>query len=333
MSDQKPVGFMWKTVLGIWLCGALIYLQMGGFEELQSLLGKPSTPSEQAAMESPQAAKDAARSAPPPVSAPSPVPKPAKSRQAGETGQPPAVAEAASSRLPSVDVARAEASGEVVIAGSAEPGWTVRVENGSQTLGQTQADGSGSWVLMPDKPLSPGEHSLSVIATSPDGRPPLRGANSATIKVPERNLEKNKIVENAERRAVAGVEDAKPVDPRPRAEAGASGSEPSKSEAPKIEAPSPAATPGSRTLTTESLKSGQALASREEGRRSEAGRRKGRRPARRRYVTVNPGDSLWRIARKYYGRGASYNQIYRFNRDQINDPDRIYPNQRFLLSR
>ncbi|MFB9970799.1 LysM peptidoglycan-binding domain-containing protein [Pseudoroseomonas cervicalis] len=48
-------------------------------------------------------------------------------------------------------------------------------------------------------------------------------------------------------------------------------------------------------------------------------------------MTVQPGHSLWRIARGTYGRGTRYTVIYRANRDQIRDPNRIYPGQIFTL--
>jgi nucleoid-associated protein YgaU len=48
-------------------------------------------------------------------------------------------------------------------------------------------------------------------------------------------------------------------------------------------------------------------------------------------VTVQPGNSLWRIARRVYGSGFLYVQLYDANRDQIRDPDLIYPGQVFTL--
>nr|WP_246499454.1 LysM peptidoglycan-binding domain-containing protein [Azospirillum soli] len=50
-----------------------------------------------------------------------------------------------------------------------------------------------------------------------------------------------------------------------------------------------------------------------------------------RKVVVQPGNSLWRIARSTYGHGVQYTQIYQANRDQIRDPDLIYPGQIFAL--
>ena len=48
-------------------------------------------------------------------------------------------------------------------------------------------------------------------------------------------------------------------------------------------------------------------------------------------VVVQPGNSLWRIARRTFGRGIQYTVIYEANRDQIRDPDLIYPGQIFAL--
>ena len=50
-------------------------------------------------------------------------------------------------------------------------------------------------------------------------------------------------------------------------------------------------------------------------------------------IVVQPGDSLWRIARRIHGAGMAYTLIYEANRDQIRDPDLIYPGQVFNLTR
>jgi nucleoid-associated protein YgaU len=46
---------------------------------------------------------------------------------------------------------------------------------------------------------------------------------------------------------------------------------------------------------------------------------------------VQPGNSLWRIARRTYGEGLRYSVIYEANRQQIRDPDLIYPGQVFAI--
>jgi nucleoid-associated protein YgaU len=48
-------------------------------------------------------------------------------------------------------------------------------------------------------------------------------------------------------------------------------------------------------------------------------------------VVVQPRQSLWRIARHIYGRGMRYTLIFEANRDQIRDPNLIYPGQVFTL--
>jgi hypothetical protein len=46
---------------------------------------------------------------------------------------------------------------------------------------------------------------------------------------------------------------------------------------------------------------------------------------------VRRGNSLWVIARQIYGKGFRYTAIYSANRDQIRDPNLIYPGQTFKL--
>ncbi len=48
-------------------------------------------------------------------------------------------------------------------------------------------------------------------------------------------------------------------------------------------------------------------------------------------VVVQPGNSLWRIARRAYGGGVYYTEIYGANRAQILDPDMIFPGQILAL--
>ena len=48
-------------------------------------------------------------------------------------------------------------------------------------------------------------------------------------------------------------------------------------------------------------------------------------------ITVQPGNSLWRIARRIYGRGIMYIDIYKKNNHLIKDPNLIYPGQVFSL--
>ncbi|NLI97864.1 LysM peptidoglycan-binding domain-containing protein [bacterium] len=50
---------------------------------------------------------------------------------------------------------------------------------------------------------------------------------------------------------------------------------------------------------------------------------------------VISGDCLWKIANSVavYGNASKWPQIYEANKDQIRDPDLIYPNQVFKIPR
>ena len=39
--------------------------------------------------------------------------------------------------------------------------------------------------------------------------------------------------------------------------------------------------------------------------------------------TVKKGDCLWKIAKRFYGNGASYKKIFNANRDKISNPNKI----------
>ena len=45
------------------------------------------------------------------------------------------------------------------------------------------------------------------------------------------------------------------------------------------------------------------------------------------FYTIVKGDSLWKIAKKYYGDGNKYPTLFEANREVIKDADLIYPGQ------
>jgi len=77
--------------------------------------------------------------------------------------------EQAKSARPSFDVVRAEPTGEVIMAGRAEPGWSVTVESEGKAIGRAVADNNGEWVMEPSVPLGKGEHSLQLKSQPPKG--------------------------------------------------------------------------------------------------------------------------------------------------------------------
>lgn len=46
---------------------------------------------------------------------------------------------------------------------------------------------------------------------------------------------------------------------------------------------------------------------------------------------VQPGDTLWAIAKKYYGNGNQYPKIVNANKDKIKNPNLIYPGQKLVI--
>jgi nucleoid-associated protein YgaU len=47
--------------------------------------------------------------------------------------------------------------------------------------------------------------------------------------------------------------------------------------------------------------------------------------------TVQPGDSLSKIAKRFYGDANSYMKIFEANRNELKDPDKIRPGQQLLI--
>jgi len=47
--------------------------------------------------------------------------------------------------------------------------------------------------------------------------------------------------------------------------------------------------------------------------------------------TVASGDTLWAIARRYYGNGAEYSKIFEANKGTIDNPNRIFPGQVLVI--
>jgi nucleoid-associated protein YgaU len=46
---------------------------------------------------------------------------------------------------------------------------------------------------------------------------------------------------------------------------------------------------------------------------------------------VVAGDTLSRIAKKYYGKAGDYMKIFEANKDKLKDPDKIFPGQELII--
>lgn len=49
------------------------------------------------------------------------------------------------------------------------------------------------------------------------------------------------------------------------------------------------------------------------------------------YYTIESGDTLSGIAKRYYGNAMAYTKIFEANKEVIQDPDKIYPGQKIFI--
>jgi nucleoid-associated protein YgaU len=264
---------------------------------------------------------------------------------------------------PSFDVVRVGPGGDAVIAGRAAPGAEVRVSDGATLLGAARADARGEWVIVPEKKIEPGERQLSLVAIQPGSGEAVKAEAEVVLSVPKR--------ETGAATSLAVLLPTRPEGgaralqlPGDKAGPGnALGLEVVEYDAAGQVALSGHGTPGSRVQLYLDDKPLAAAEVGPDGRwtaRPEGAVASGRHTLRLdelgaagkvasrlavpfqraepppnagpgEWVTVQPGHSLWRIARQTYGSGLRYAEVYAANTQQIADPDLIYPGQIFKL--
>lgn len=281
-----------------------------------------------------------------------------------QNGAPTATApQTPASDRPSFDIVRINPKGDAVIAGRAVPGSEVEVRDGDKTVGKVTADSRGEWVLVPEQPLTPGAHSLNLIArlngetkTSESdvvlvvpepgkdvaGREgesgalalgvPREGGSARLLQSPGARAPKGKLAveiidfDQNGRTTVSGQS-------KPGAEvrlfldghAVGSGRADANGEW-QVTLSKPLAT-GSHRLKVEQVEGNRVADSVEVAfQRPVSGPE-----AAGSVVVVDSGNSLWRIARRTYGQGTRYTLIFEANRERISNPDLIYPGQVFNL--
>lgn len=272
---------------------------------------------------------------------------------------------------PSFDVVRINPQGDAVMAGRAAPNSQVQIFDGGKLIGTVTSDARGEWVFLPNDPLPPGGRELSLAAKSAGGE--VRSEQVVVLVVPERarDAAEPKPAQPATPLAVATLRDGSGVStllqgPPARADAAparlsvdvvdydtagkvvlsgrASNDTPvqvyidnkllgrtqSNSEGRWLLTPTENVDAGLYTLRLDEMAKDGRVASRVElpFQRAAVDLSEGQSA-----VVVQPGESLWRIARRIHGQGTAYTLIYEANRDQIRDPDLIYPGQVFSLTR
>ncbi len=259
---------------------------------------------------------------------------------------------------PTFDVVRINPQGDTVIAGRAWPGSTVVILDNGKPIGEVTADARGEWVFIPKNPLPPGDRRLGlemrmegkapvlsdqiVMLTVPKGadRPlaimvPRSGKGATTVlQKPGAGGGNFKLsvdavdYDDAGNLSISGkaAPDAaiqlylgNVFIGRAKAEPGGLWSI----------APKARAKPGLYTLRADQVDEKGKVVARVEFPFSLAKPLPDLAPGA--FVVVQPGNSLWRLARRTYGAGLRYSVIYKANKKQIKDPNLIYPGQVFSL--
>lgn len=258
---------------------------------------------------------------------------------------------------PSFDVVRITVDGDAVIAGRATPEAMVAIMDGDSLLGSAKADARGEWVFLPSRPLEAGSRELSLRATNPDGSV-MSSLDVVVLVVPEYGQETKGALAlsmskdgtgAAKALQTPGADDLvlsiDAVNYDDEGNLSLSGKAPSDAaiflyldqdflgnaltneNGQWALSPSLVVKPGLYKLRADHVNENKQVLNRVSipFARSEA---LNDVPEERRIV-VQPGNSLWRIARRHYGSGFDYAVIYQANKDQIGDPNKIYPGQIF----
>lgn len=183
-----------------------------------------------------------------------------------------------------------DADGNIVFQGRVPPGGKVRFYIDNQLAGDVDADANGNWLFKGSAPIAPGTHTLR--ADEIDGT----GKVISRAELPFLREEAEKVI------AAAGAADS---NEQPAAPAVAP-EQPDQVQAKSPEAETQVASAGAEPAAVPMV---AAL------------------PGGPPRIVIQPGNNLWRISRQVYGKGRLFTVIWEANRDQIKNPNRIYPGQ------
>lgn len=294
----------------------------------------------------------------------------AESKSVAQPAQP-EMPSASAAITPEFDVVRVNPAGDAVIAGHAAPGATVTIYDGDNLSGSVVADDRGDWVYLPTKPLPSGKRELGLSARNANGEetrsksvvvlmvpdraakptpaaPESKPAEALAVLVSRDGSTPSRVLQKpadppgvGSRNLSIGIID---YDEKGNVKIGGEGKPGAKvqvyvdnrlvgrsavgSKGKWTVGPEQKIDPGVHKLRVDATRKGKVVA-RVEIPFSRAD------PALaamdEALVVVQPGNSLWRIARRTLGNGIRYVEIYHANQSQIVDPDLIYPGQVFSL--
>jgi nucleoid-associated protein YgaU len=237
-----------------------------------------------------------------------------------------------------VDAISYDPAGRVILSGQGAAGHAVRayLDNALATEGPTAAN--GRWNLtLPEG--APGIYILRVDMLAPDGKVAARYETRFKRETPEALAALAAPAPVAEPVAPGSVA-AQPVAPEPAPTEPAAPEPVAPAAAPAEPAPAVVASAPEAPATPAAPAEPAAPPAPEPGAIAAAtpgapvqpgAEASPEAPPQMVSITVQPGYSLWKIARDTYGEGVLYVQVYEANRERIRDPDLIYPGQVFLL--
>lgn len=281
-----------------------------------------------------------------PVAASEPVSEPAAPSQ-----------EASALIPPTFDIVRVDPRGTAVIAGRGASGSEVALLVDENEIARVDIDEAGEWVMIVERPLPAGSVEMSLVMRTPTGQE-IRSDQVVVVSVPEgrdetplvilgRPGQASRVLQSPFDGVSVGPLTLSTVDydesgavifsgrsePNARVRVLANGEVVGETRADTagrwtVRAGS-AFAPGVYDLQVDQIDDeGRVTAvialpfERAEPEDAIAAQQSSR-------VIVQPGNSLWRIARRLYGEGLQYTVIYEANREQIRDPNLIYPGQVF----
>ncbi|HVI87259.1 MAG TPA: Ig-like domain-containing protein [Dongiaceae bacterium] len=277
---------------------------------------------------------------------------------------PPAATEA----KPSFDVVRVNPNGDTVVAGRAGKNAEVTLLDNGQPIGTTTADQNGQWVLLPNSAMAAGQHSLTLRAQSANGKvaesdnaviiiqpapakdiagqPSQVPAGALAIEVPKSGVGATRVLTMPSGAGKPGELAVATVDYDAQGRAVLAGTAKPKAviniyldnnllgQATADQSgnwsfvPQSAVAPGLHQLRVDQTDDGGKVTARVELPFDQAPTSVAATDGK---VVVQPGNSLWRLARTTYGSGLRYTVIYQANKEKIANPDLIYPGQVFKL--
>jgi hypothetical protein len=259
------------------------------------------------------------------------------------------------------DIVRVGPTGGAVIAGHAAPGAEVVIEDAGKVIGRAQADQHGDWVFTSETSLPAGPQALTLSEHTPNGQE-IKGTGTVFLAVPASPANTQTAANNPPAPVAVLTDPTAPprllqpgsnrlglgaVDYDEHGALRFAGSAPpgalvrvyidNKAVGEAVGdvsghwtlAPETPVAPGPHRLRLDQI-----------GRQDHVTARVelpfAREPPQlaalaEGSVVVQPGQNLWRMARRAYGTGVRYTVIYQANRSQIGDPNLIFPGQVFAV--